>query len=208
MSVSLAFVLSLRPWVHAPVLTFSCHLNVLVAAKFVEDIVNGDSSIGDAQSEGDRKLSQTKLQGSFDALMSMDIQSVENLVELASSSQSSAILSEMARNASIVSALTKNDQSCSNMSSRMESFIKSLSSANLLKSGLESQVALGSLLKATSSNSIMDAAGMLPLFELLHKYFCDDRLSLCPEDADLNTYNLNSQRNLQRDSNRRRGFLS
>ncbi|KAL7541841.1 hypothetical protein ACHAXR_011267 [Thalassiosira sp. AJA248-18] len=125
------------------------------AAKFVEDIVNGDNSVGETQVDGGKKLSQTSLQGSFEALMSMDIQSVENLVELASSSNSSALLAEINKSSSDVSG--KNNQSSANLSSRMESFIKSLSSANLLKAGLDSTAALGSLLNATSSNSIFDA---------------------------------------------------
>merc|ERR1712176_400219 len=51
-----------------------------------------------------------------------------------------------------------NDQSCANLSCRMESFIKSLSSANLLKSGSDSQAALGSLLNLNSSNNFFNAA--------------------------------------------------
>jgi len=143
------------------------------AAKFVEDIVNGDSSLGETSSQEGKKLSQTTLQGSFEALMSMDVHSVENLLELASSSQSSVLLSELANKGGTgrYPAPSSNDDeapaaksnnlkssSSVNLSSRMESFIKSLSSANLLKSGLDSGVALGSLLNATSSNSIYDAA--------------------------------------------------
>jgi len=124
------------------------------AAKFVEDIVNGDNSLGDTQLHG-RNL-QSSLQGSFEALMSMDIHSVENLVELAASSNSSAILSEL--NKSYSDGVKNHGQSSANLTSRMESFIKSLSSANLLKSGLDSQQALGSLLNLNaSSNNIFDA---------------------------------------------------
>lgn len=144
------------------------------AAKFVEDIVNGDPSIGEPSSSDSRKLSQTNLQGSFEALMSMDVNSVENLLELASSTQSSALLSELVstssdsspapssstgdNDASATNKINLKSTSSVNLSSRMESFIKSLSSANLLKSGLDSGVALGSLLNVTSSNSLFDAA--------------------------------------------------
>eukprot|EP00578_Thalassiosira_sp_NH16_P031510 CAMPEP_0181078636 /NCGR_PEP_ID=MMETSP1071-20121207/1592_1 /TAXON_ID=35127 /ORGANISM="Thalassiosira sp., Strain NH16" /LENGTH=745 /DNA_ID=CAMNT_0023159965 /DNA_START=457 /DNA_END=2694 /DNA_ORIENTATION=- len=120
------------------------------AAKFVEDIVNGESSLGDEQSEG-KTLSKSTLQGSFEALMSMDIHSVENLVELAASSNSTAILSELTK--TYTDSVKKNGQSSANLSSRMESFIKSLSSANLLKSGMDSQQALGSLLHANASTN-------------------------------------------------------
>ena len=81
--------------------------------------------------------------------MSMDIHSVENLVELAATSNSSAILSELNKS---YSDGVKNNMSSTCLSSRMESFIKSLSSANLFKSGLDSQQALGSLLHESSSN--------------------------------------------------------
>jgi len=144
------------------------------AAKFVEDIVNGDPSIGEPSSPDSRKLSQTNLQGSFEALMSMDVNSVENLLELASSTQSSALLSELVskssdsspapssstgdNDASATKKINLKSTSSVNLSSRMESFIQSLSSANLLKSGLDSGVALGSLLNVTSSNSLFDAA--------------------------------------------------
>eukprot|EP00581_Thalassiosira_minuscula_P012836 CAMPEP_0183716632 /NCGR_PEP_ID=MMETSP0737-20130205/10467_1 /TAXON_ID=385413 /ORGANISM="Thalassiosira miniscula, Strain CCMP1093" /LENGTH=852 /DNA_ID=CAMNT_0025945925 /DNA_START=136 /DNA_END=2696 /DNA_ORIENTATION=- len=127
------------------------------AAKFVEDLVNGDNSIGATQTEDGKKLSQTKLQGSFEALMSMDIQSVENLVELAASSQSSTLLSELSKvsttSAGGTASVKINEQSSDKLSSRMESFFKSLSSANLLKSGLDSSAALGSLLNAASTSS-------------------------------------------------------
>jgi hypothetical protein len=93
------------------------------------------------------------LQGSFEALMSMDIQSVENLVELAAASNSSAILSELNKN---YYSNPRNNQSSANLSTRMESFIKSLSNANLHKYGLSSQQALESLLNASSGN-IFDA---------------------------------------------------
>ena len=118
----------------------------------MEDIVNGDSSLGDTQAEGGKKLSQATMQGSFEALMSMDIHSVGNLVELASS-HSSQLLSELTK----TSSSDGGKHQCSgNMSSRMESFIKSLSSANL-KAGFDSSVALGSLLNIASSNGNFDA---------------------------------------------------
>lgn len=86
--------------------------------------------------------------------MNMDIGSVENLVELAANSNSSAILSELSKN--YYNNLKNNQSSGNNMSSRMETFIKSLSSANLTKYGSSSQHALESLLHASSSN-IFDA---------------------------------------------------
>ena len=108
--------------------------------------------------------------------MSMDLHSVGNLVELAntSSSQSSALLSELANKVSCPAPsfssgggdsdqTTKNNsyKSSANLSARMESFIKTLSSANLLKTGFDSSAALGSFLNAaTSSNTLFDAAGM------------------------------------------------
>jgi hypothetical protein len=82
----------------------------------------------------------------------MDIHSVENLVELASSS--SALLSELNKSGSFEDM--NNNQSSTNLSTRMESFIKSLSNANLLKHGLDSSLAFGSLLNATSSSSLFD----------------------------------------------------
>ena len=82
----------------------------------MEDIVNGDGS-EEAKVEG-KKLSPSALRGSFNALMSMDLQSVENLVELASSSNLASLLTE------------------SRSSAQMETFIQSLSSSgNLLKAG-------------------------------------------------------------------------
>ncbi|KAL7458165.1 hypothetical protein ACHAWC_009701 [Mediolabrus comicus] len=105
------------------------------AAKFVEDIVNGDGS--DEAKVGGKKLSQSALQGSFDALMSMDLQSVENLVELASSSNLASLLTE------------------SKSSAQMETFIQNLSSGNLLKSGNESHVALGGLLQSLSKGNLL-----------------------------------------------------
>ncbi len=120
------------------------------AAKFVEDIVNGDSSL---DPDMGKKFSRSTLQGSFEALMSMDIQSVENLVELAAASNSSAILSELNKN---YYNNLRNNQSSANLSTRMESFIKSLSNANLHKYGLSSQHALESLFHASSTN-IFDA---------------------------------------------------
>ncbi len=118
------------------------------AAKFVEDIVSGEIAL-EREGMGD-KLSQSTLQGSFEALMSMDLQSVENLVELAATSNSSAILSELNKNYS--ESLKYNQGSSANLSARMESFIKSLSNANLFKTGLDSQQALGCLLNASCSN--------------------------------------------------------
>jgi Tfp pilus tip-associated adhesin PilY1 len=120
------------------------------AAKFVEDIVNGDNSL---DADTGKKFSPSTLQESFEALMSMDIQSVENLVELAATSNSSAILSELNKN---YNNNLRNNFSSANLSTRMESFIKSLSNANLHKCGLSSQQALESLLHASSS-SIFDA---------------------------------------------------
>ena len=137
--------------------SFSLHIRIqdltrsfskFEAAKFVEDIVNGEGPIGETEIPG-KSTSKSTLQGSFEALMSMDIHSVENLVELAATSNSSAILSEL--NKSYSDSL-KNNLSSTCLSSRMESFIKSLSSANLFKSGLDSQQALGSLLHESSSN--------------------------------------------------------
>jgi hypothetical protein len=114
----------------------------------VEDIVNGEIALGDSEGLGN-KLSQSTLHGSFEALMSMDLQSVENLVELAATSNSSAILSELNKN---YSESLKYNQSSANLSTRMESFIKSLSNANLFKTGFDSQQALGCLLNASCSN--------------------------------------------------------
>jgi len=108
---------------------------IFSAAKFVEDIVNGDGS--DEAKVGGKKLSQSALQGSFDALMSMDLQSVENLVELASSSNLASLLTE------------------SKSSAQMETFIQNLSSGNLLKSGNESHVALGGLLQSLSKGNLL-----------------------------------------------------
>ena len=135
-------------------------LSKCVAAKFVEDIVNGDSSLGDTEKDDGKKLSQTKLQGSFEALMSMDIHSVGNLVDLASSTHLSTA-HEVSSKSSSPEMDMKNDQSCANLSFRMESFIKSLSSANLLKSGSDSQAALGSLLNVNSSSNFFNSAGMI-----------------------------------------------
>ena len=126
---------------------------MLQAAKFVEDIVNGDSST-------DEKFSHSTLHGSFEALMNMDLGSVENLVELAATSNSSAILAELSKN---YNNNLKYNQSSANMSSRMESFIKSLSNANLMKYGLSSQHALESLLHANSTN-IFDAGMTVQMF--------------------------------------------
>ena len=116
---------------------------MFIAAKFVEDIVNGEEDT----EVPNKKLSKSSIQRSFEALMSMDIHSVENLVELAATSNSSAILSELNKTYYDAGKGT----SSNNLSNRMESFIKSLSTANLLKSGLDSQQAIGSLLGSTSS---------------------------------------------------------
>mmetsp|Transcript_25438 Transcript_25438/g.37864 ORF Transcript_25438/g.37864 Transcript_25438/m.37864 type:complete len:743 (+) Transcript_25438:28-2256(+) len=108
------------------------------AAKFVEDIVNGDGS-EEAKVEG-KKLSQSALRGSFNVLMSMDLQSVENLVELASSSNLASLLTE------------------SKSSAQMETFIQSLSSSgNLLKAGNDSHAALGGLLQSLSRGNLLKA---------------------------------------------------
>jgi len=108
------------------------------AAKFVEDIVNGDGS-EEAKVEG-KKLSQSALRGSFNVLMSMDLQSVENLVELASSSNLASLLTE------------------SKSSAQMETFIQSLSSSgNLLKAGNDSHAALGGLLQSLSRGNLFKA---------------------------------------------------
>lgn len=114
------------------------------AAKFVEDIVNGDNP----REAGDKKLSQTNLQGSFEALMSLDIQSVENLVELAATNNSTTILHDQNSNKNNI---TSDESRMKTSLANMESFIKSLSSANLLKNGLDSSAALSGLLQASSS---------------------------------------------------------
>jgi len=111
---------------------------IFLAAKFVEDIVNGDGS-EEAKVEG-KKLSQSALRGSFNVLMSMDLQSVENLVELASSSNLASLLTE------------------SKSSAQMETFIQSLSSSgNLLKAGNDSHAALGGLLQSLSRGNLFKA---------------------------------------------------
>lgn len=179
----------------------------------MEDIVNGDSSLGDSCSSGYR-LSQSSLKGSFEALMSMDIHSVENLVELAASSNSTAILSELTKSYS--DATRNHGQSSANMSSRMESFIKSLSSANLFKSGLDSQQALGSLLNAHASRgSLLNAypstnifdAGMSCMSNVL-KIIPTENNNFCA--CDQLTRSLSSIHLLQRDfqsaSNHQQGF--
>ncbi|EJK68602.1 hypothetical protein THAOC_10205 [Thalassiosira oceanica] len=122
------------------------------AAKFVEDIVNGDNP----REAGDKKLSQTNLQGSFEALMSLDIQSVENLVELAATNNSTTILHEQNGNKT---KITSDESRMKSSLANMESFIKSLSSANLLKNGLDSSAALSGLLQASSSG-VFDAEFM------------------------------------------------
>ena len=97
--------------------------------------------------------------------MSLDLHSVENLVELASHSNLSAMSSNE------IAKLSAPNKSVDGMTSapssaRMESFIKSLSSANLLKSGFASSHALGGLLQniqnslndpSISCNSLFDA---------------------------------------------------
>lgn len=120
------------------------------AAKFVEDIVNGDSGLGDVQIKG-TKLSSLSLQGSFQALMSLDMDSVENLVQLSSTNLSSEELNKLAE------AYKRSGSSSFKSSSRMESFIKSLSNANL-KSGLDSSAALSSLFQ-NIQNSMNDPNG-------------------------------------------------
>ena len=115
----------------------SCVISYFSAAKFVEDIVNGDGS-DEAKAEG-RKLSQSALQGSFNVLMSMDLQSVENLVELASSSNLASLLTE------------------SKSSAQMETFIQSLSSGNLRKADNDSHVALGGFLQSLSRGNLLKA---------------------------------------------------
>ncbi|KAL7517270.1 hypothetical protein ACHAWX_002205 [Stephanocyclus meneghinianus] len=117
------------------------------AAKFVEDIVNGDSGLGDVQIKG-TKLSSLSLQGSFQALMSLDMDSVENLVQLSSTNLSSEELNKLAE------AYKRSGSSSFKSSSRMESFIKSLSNANL-RSGLDSSAALSSLFQ-NIQNSMND----------------------------------------------------
>ena len=137
-------------------ISFLC-TSFCTAAKFVEDIVNGEIAMESSENNmGNNKLSQSTLQGSFEALMSMDMQSVENLVELAATSNSSAILSELNKNYS-ESLKYNNHSSSANLSTRMESFIKSLSNANLFKAGLDSQQALGSLLLNASCSNFFDA---------------------------------------------------
>ena len=147
-------------------------LPILLAAKFVEDIVNGDNSFRDEYSQG-KKLSQLSLKGSFEALMSLDLHSVENLVDLASTSNlASSIASEVSKasDSKKSSETFTSTPSCADMASRMESFIKSLSSANLFKSGYDSSVALSGLLQniqnslndaSVSSNSIFDSGMFL-----------------------------------------------
>jgi len=142
------------------------------AAKFVEDIVNGES-YGDSN---DKEKILSHLQGSFEALMSLDLHSVENLVELASNSNLAAMNSNENENKKQHSALKSSvgmstgSSSSTIMASRMESFIKSLSSANLFKHGFESNAALGGLLQNiqynlndpnNSCNSLLEAGKLL-----------------------------------------------
>ena len=131
--------------------------------------MNGDGST----SRGRTSHERSTLQVSFEALMNMDIGSVENLVELAANSNSSAILSELSKN---YYNNLKNNQGSANMSSRMESFIKSLSSANLTKYGSSSQHALESLLHASSSN-IFDAGETISAL-ILRGNICSQFVSL------------------------------
>lgn len=114
------------------------------AAKFVEDIVNGESGLGDVQIKG-AKLSSLSLQGSFQALMSIDMDSVENLAQLSSSNFSSDELNKMAESHRKLSGFKS--------SSRMESFIKNLSNANLTS---DSAAALSSLFSNLQKNSLHD----------------------------------------------------
>jgi hypothetical protein len=138
--------------------------SIVAAAKFVEDIVNGDSGLGDIQIKG-AKFSSLSLQGSFQALMSLDLDSVENLVQL---TQSSSNLSSEELN-KFAEAHKKGLGTKS--SSRMESFIKSLSNANLKS---DSGAALSSLFqniqnsmneKNLSSTSIFDEERLLSRIE-------------------------------------------
>lgn len=109
------------------------------AAKFVEDMVNGD--LGDVQIKG-AKLSSLSLQGSFQALMSLDMDSVENLAQLSSSYLSSDELNKLAESHKKLSGFKS--------SSRMESFIKNLSNANLKG---DSAAALSSLFASMQKNN-------------------------------------------------------
>ena len=115
------------------------------AAKFVEDIVNSDSGLGDIEIKG-AKLSSLSLQGSFQALMSLDLESVENLMHLSSTNNlSSEELNKLAE--------SHKKGSGSKSSSRIESFIKSLSSANLNDS---SNAELTKFLSNLQKNSLHD----------------------------------------------------
>jgi hypothetical protein len=140
-----------------PIIIFCCSnvplFVVSSAAKFVEDMVNGEAQSGEAQSK-ETKLSHLSLQGSFEALMSLDMNSVENLVNLASTSNLSSDTTDETKQ------LNKSIEEITGtkLSSRMESFIKSLSSANLLKGGVSSSDALGGLL-ANLQNSLNDPHG-------------------------------------------------
>lgn len=115
--------------------------------------MNGEAQSGEAQSK-ETKLSHLSLQGSFEALMSLDMNSVENLVNLASTSNLSSDTTDETKQ------LNKSIEEITGtkLSSRMESFIKSLSSANLLKGGMSSSDALGGLL-ANLQNSLNDPHG-------------------------------------------------
>ena len=115
------------------------------AAKLVEDIVHGDSGLGDVEIKG-AKLSSLSLQGSFQALLSLDMDSVENLAHLSSSNLSSFDLNKLAES-------YKKSSSNFKSSSRMESFIKSLSNANLKH---DSSAAFSSLFSNLQKNSIHD----------------------------------------------------
>ncbi|KAL3784396.1 hypothetical protein ACHAWO_012942 [Cyclotella atomus] len=112
------------------------------AAKFVEDIVSGD--LGDIHIKG-AKLSSLSLQGSFQALMSLDMESVENLAQLSSLNMSSDELNKLAESHRKGSGFKS--------SSRMESFIKNLSNANLKT---DSAAALSNLFSNLQKNSIAD----------------------------------------------------
>ncbi len=123
----------------------------------MEDIVNGDGS-EEAKVEG-KKLSQSALRGSFNVLMSMDLQSVENLVELASSSNLASLLTESKSSAQMetfIQSLSssgnllkagKNDSHAT-----LSGLLHSLSRGNLLKAGEDSHVALGNLLQSIQTD--------------------------------------------------------
>jgi hypothetical protein len=118
------------------------------AAKFVEDIVNGESGLGDVEIRG-AKLSSLSLQGSFQALMSLDMDSVENLVQLSSSNLSSEELNRLAESHKRGSGFKS--------STRMESFIRNLSNANMK----DSNAALSSLFAHLQKSELGDDVNTL-----------------------------------------------